>query len=259
VATSLDRRVDVLGVGISCVDLPAAVERLATWIEARDRQYVCVTGMHGVMESHRDPTLRRIHNRSGMTTPDGMPMVWAGRWAGARPMARVYGPDLMRATFGRAVQAGWSSYFVGGRPEVAEALVARLECDFPGLVIAGMSSPPFRPLTEAEDAQLTARINEARPDLVWVGLGTPKQEVWMSTHRHRLDAPVLLGVGAAFDLLAGTLPQAPVWMQRGGLEWSYRLVKEPRRLWRRYLLNIPRFAAALVRQPPRLTSSDHLR
>ena len=249
----------MLGVGISCLDLPSAVDRLAGWIADGQRHYVCVTGMHGVMESQSDPELRAIHNRSGMTTPDGMPMVWAGRWAGASPMARVYGPDLMAAVLTRALAEGWSSYFYGGRPEVLEALVARLASDYPGLDIRGTASPPFRALSPEEDADLTAAIEASGADLVWVGLGTPKQERWMAEHRHQLRAPALLGVGAAFDLLAGTLPQAPPWMRHHGLEWSYRLVKEPRRLWRRYLLNIPRFGAALLRHPPRLRSADQLR
>lgn len=246
------RRVDVLGTGISCVDLAGAVELIGSWVERRSRHYVCVTGMHGVMESRRDPELRRIHNCSGMTTPDGMPMVWAGRWAGAAGMTRVYGPDLMLGVLARAAAEGWSSYFLGSTPEVTGTLLERLEQRFPALQVAGVSNPPFRPLSESEDRELTCRINSAEPDLLWVGLGTPKQERWMAAHRNQLQAPVLVGVGAAFDLLAGTLSQAPRWMQRSGLEWSYRLAREPRRLWRRYLLNIPRFGTRLLRHPPRL-------
>jgi N-acetylglucosaminyldiphosphoundecaprenol N-acetyl-beta-D-mannosaminyltransferase len=246
-------RVDVLGVGISCLDLPRAVEAIGRWIGSGDRQYVCVTGMHGVMESQRDPGLLDIHNRSGMTTPDGMPMVWAGRWAGAA-IERVYGPDLMEATFARAAEEGWSSYFLGGAPGVADALLAHLAERYPGLKVAGAACPPFRPLSAAEDRALVDEVNAARPDIVWVALGTPKQERWMAEHRPLLDAPVLVGVGAAFDLLAGTLPQAPRWMQRSGFEWAYRLAVEPRRLWRRYLLNIPRFAGGLLRHPPHLVA-----
>jgi N-acetylglucosaminyldiphosphoundecaprenol N-acetyl-beta-D-mannosaminyltransferase len=243
-------RVDVLGVGISCVDLDRSVEIIGRWIDDSAREYVCVTGMHGVMESRADPELRAIHNQSGLTTPDGMPMVWAGRRAGAS-ISRVYGPDLMHAVFAAAQRAGWSSYLVGGAPGVADQLMARMDQQYPGLRWAGAQSPPYRALREPETQALLRDINHAQPDLIWVGLGTPKQERWMAAHRHELDAPVLVGVGAAFDILAGTLRQAPRWMQRSGLEWAYRLAVEPRRLWRRYLVNIPRFALAILRHPPR--------
>jgi N-acetylglucosaminyldiphosphoundecaprenol N-acetyl-beta-D-mannosaminyltransferase len=245
-------RVDVLGVGISAIDMPAAIEEIAAWIEHGERHYVCVTGVHGVMESQRDPDLMRIHNESGLTTPDGMPMVWAGRRAGAVGMTRVYGPDLMLALVEQAASAGWRSFFYGGKEGVPERLVERLQERYPGFISVGTYSPPFRALTADEDDAIVERINAARPDLVWIGLSTPKQERWMSTHVGRLTAPALLGVGAAFDIHAGTLPQAPQWMQRRGLEWLYRLIREPRRLWRRYLSNNPRFVWAIARTPPRL-------
>jgi N-acetylglucosaminyldiphosphoundecaprenol N-acetyl-beta-D-mannosaminyltransferase len=211
-----------------------------------------VTGVHGVMESQRDADLLRIHNASGLTTPDGMPMVWAGRRAGATWMRRVYGPDLMLELAERAAARGWRSFFYGGREGVAEQLVERLTGRYPGFTSVGEYSPPFRALTEDEDTAVVERINALQPDLVWVGLSTPKQERWMDAHVGRLHAPVLLGVGAAFDIHAGTLPQAPRWMQANGLEWFYRLVREPRRLWRRYLSIVPRFMLQIVRRPPRL-------
>ncbi len=246
------RRVDVLGVGISAVSMTQAVERIGAWVSRADREYVCVTGVHGVMESRRDLDLRRIHNESGLTTPDGMPMVWAGRRAGASWMTRVYGPDLMLAVLERAVVAGWSSYFYGGAPGTPERLAERLVERFPGLRVAGTESPPYRPLPRAEDAAAVARIDASGADLVWVGLSTPKQERWMAAHRPLLAAPVLLGVGAAFDIHAGLVSQAPRWVQRGGLEWAYRLASEPRRLASRYLRNNPAFVAAIARRPPRL-------
>lgn len=245
-------RVDVLGVGVSAVNMDQAVLEITRWVERRERHYVCVTGVHGVMESRRDPELRRIHNASGLTTPDGMPMVWAGHRAGAADMRRVYGPDLLLALSELAARRGWSSYFYGGAPGVAERLAARLAERFPGLVVAGTCAPPFRPLRSDEDAALTARIEQAAPDLVWVGLSTPKQERWMAAHRARLSAPVLLGIGAAFDIHAGLLPQAPAWMQRSGLEWLFRLGREPRRLAGRYLRNNPRFLLEILLRPPRL-------
>jgi N-acetylglucosaminyldiphosphoundecaprenol N-acetyl-beta-D-mannosaminyltransferase len=248
-------RVDVLGVRVSAIDLPMAVDEITSWIEAGTPHYVCITGVHGVMESQRDPELLRIHNESGLTTPDGMPMVWAGHRAGATWMERVYGPDLMLALAERAAARGWRSYFYGGREGVPELLARRLGERYPGFVTVGTYSPPFRPLTDKEDADLVARINTLAPDLVWVGLSTPKQERWMAAHVGRLGAPALLGVGAAFDIHAGTLEQAPRWMQRGGLEWLYRLYREPRRLWRRYTSIVPRFLWAIARRPPRLISA----
>lgn len=247
-------RVDVLGVRVSAIDMAMAVDEITGWVERGERRYVCVTGVHGVMESQRDPELARIHNESGMTTPDGMPMVWAGRAAGAAWMERVYGPDLMLAVCARAAERGWRSYFYGGAEGVPERLAERLGARFPGLVVAGAWSPPFRPLTPEEDDEVVARINAARPDLVWVGLSTPKQERWMAAHVGRIEAAALLGVGAAFDIHAGTLRQAPLWMQRSGLEWLFRLAVEPRRLWRRYLVNNPRFVAGVVRRRPRLSA-----
>ena len=254
-AGRLSARVDVLGVGVSAIDMPAAVDRIEGWIRQGSRNYICVTGVHGVMESQRDAELRRIHNASGLTTPDGMPMVWAGHWAGASWMRRVYGPDLMLAICQRAQEMGWRSFFYGGREGVPERLAERLVERFPGLNVVGTYSPPFRDLTAEEDAALVAEINSSHADLVWVGLSTPKQERWMAAHVGRLNAPVLLGVGAAFDIHAGTLAQAPGWMRRHGLEWLYRLIREPRRLWRRYLSNNPRFLLEIARRPPRLMPS----
>jgi N-acetylglucosaminyldiphosphoundecaprenol N-acetyl-beta-D-mannosaminyltransferase len=245
-------RVDVLGVGVSAIDMDRAVAEVTRWIEERRQHYVCVTGVHGVMESQRDPELLAIHNASGLTTPDGMPLVWAGRRAGMAHMRRVYGPDLMLAVCELAADRGWSCFFYGAADGVPELLAERLTERFPGLKVAGAMSPPFRPLTPEEDAAVVERINAASPDILWVGLSTPKQERWMAAHLGRLRVPVMVGVGAAFDMHAGRLPQAPGWMQASGLEWLYRLYREPRRLWRRYLRNNPRFVLAILRRPPRI-------
>jgi N-acetylglucosaminyldiphosphoundecaprenol N-acetyl-beta-D-mannosaminyltransferase len=246
------RRVDILGVHVSAIDMPLALGEIERWVADGERHYVCVTGVHGVMESQRDRQLLEIHNRSGLTTPDGMPMVWLGRRAGASWMERVYGPDLMLALAERAAERGWSSFFYGGKDGVADRLASRLQERFPGFLVAGTYCPPFRPLTPEEDDAIASRIDASGATLVWVGLSTPKQERWMAAHVGRLRAPVLLGVGAAFDIHAGTLRQAPPWMQRNGLEWLYRLYREPRRLARRYLSNNPRFVLAVLRRPPRL-------
>jgi N-acetylglucosaminyldiphosphoundecaprenol N-acetyl-beta-D-mannosaminyltransferase len=247
-------RVDVLGVEISAVNMEMTLDTVTTWVLSGDRQYVCVTGVHGVMESQRDTGLAAIHNNAGLTTPDGMPMVWAGKAAGARWIERVYGPDMMLRLLAEAQARGWSSFFYGGAPGVPELLAERLEDRFPGLLVAGTLSPPFRPLTRDEVEETAALINASGATLVWVGLSTPKQERWMAELRPLLEAPVLLGVGAAFDFHAGRIKQAPRWMQTSGLEWLYRLSREPRRLWRRYLRNNPRFVIAIMRRRPHLVS-----
>jgi len=247
VAPSLER-VNILGVGVSAVTMAQAVDAIDRWVTTADCQYVCITGVHGVMESQDHPELRDIHNRAGLVTPDGMPLVWVSRLRGYRHVERVYGPDLMLECCARSLTNGYRHYFYGGGPGVPERLAARLQNRFPGLHVAGTCSPPFGTLTPEEDRGLTDQINAASPDIVWVGLSTPKQERWMAEHLGRISAPVLIGVGAAFDFHAGLKPQAPRWMQRSGLEWLFRLATEPRRLWRRYLKNDPRFVRRVLLQ-----------
>jgi N-acetylglucosaminyldiphosphoundecaprenol N-acetyl-beta-D-mannosaminyltransferase len=241
-------RVNILGVGVSAIDIQMALCTIETWIERREPHYICVTGVHGVMESQRDAEVRLIHNSAGLVTPDGMPLVWLSRLMGFRHVERVYGPDLLLAVCERAVGQGYRHFFYGGASGVAGKLVARLQCRFPGLQVAGTYSPPFRPLTPEEDAAVVERINAAQPDIVWVGISTPKQERWMAEHVGRLTAPVLVGVGAAFDVHAGIRRQTPRWVQRSGLEWCFRLLTEPRRLWRRYLINNPWFLWRILLQ-----------
>lgn len=245
-------RVDVLGVRISAVTPEMTLNHLQSWIDAGERHYVCVTGVHGVMESQRDQDLLEIHNASGLTVPDGVPMVWAGKRAGAGWMSRVYGPDLLRAACAVGARRGWRMFFYGATEEVTAKLVRHLQAADPSLEVVGCISPPFRPLSEAEREDIAARINRAKPDIVWVGLSTPKQEKWMAENRHLVEAPVLVGVGAAFDLVSGEKRQAPALLQRAGLEWAFRLATEPRRLWKRYARNNPAFVAAIARRPPRL-------
>lgn len=246
--TDGDKRCDVLGVGISAVNLDSAVATIDRWIAASERHYVTVTGVHGVMESQRDPELKTIHNRAGMVTPDGMPMVWLNWLAGNREVDRVYGPDLMLRVCEASEARGWRHYFYGGAEGVAEQLGDRLRQRFPAMQVVGSYCPPFRPLTPEEEHDIARQIDAARPDIVWVGLSTPKQERWMNRFRPRLAAPVLIGVGAAFDFHAGLKPQAPRWVQRCGLEWLFRLGCEPRRLWKRYLVNNPQFLWYLLLQ-----------
>jgi N-acetylglucosaminyldiphosphoundecaprenol N-acetyl-beta-D-mannosaminyltransferase len=227
-------RVEVLGLGISAVNLPLAVAAIDDWVARREPVYVCVAAVHSVMGCLRDPPLLRVFNASGMTTPDGMPLVWLSRLAGHRHVERVYGPDLMLAVCQHSIAKGWRHFFCGGAPGVAEDLAVRLTERFPGLAVAGVFTPPYEDMPSSEEEGLARRINKARADVVWVGLGTGRQEYWMSRFRGRLVAPVLLGVGAAFDFLSGRKPQAPRWIQRSGLEWLFRLASEPRRLWPRY-------------------------
>ena len=234
-------RVDVLGVGVSPVTMEQALGTIDDWITAGIPRYVCVTGVHGIMESQRDERLRGIHNAAGLVTPDGMPLVWWSRRSGFRDTERVYGPDLLLACCERSMTAGYRHFFYGGAEGVGDRLVHRLRKRFPDLAVAGTLCPPFRTLTPEEDEDIVRRINEAQPDIVWVGLGTPKQEFWMAEHRRLLNAPVLIGVGAAFDFQVGLKRQAPRWMQQRGLEWAFRLACEPLRLWRRYLVNNPAF------------------
>lgn len=241
-------RVNVLGVGISALNLESAVATLAAAVAGRHRGYVCVTGVHGVMESQSDAALRQIHNRSLLTTPDGMPMVWLGRLAGHRTMSRVYGPELMEHVFEWSRHSGATHYFFGGNTGVAEELKVRVESRYPGIRIVGTHTPPFRPLNPQEEIDLIQEVERLKPDFFWVGLSTPKQERFMSAYGPRLAATVLLGVGAAFDFHAGRVRQAPRWIQRSGFEWLYRLCAEPRRLWKRYLTNNPRFAFHLLGQ-----------
>jgi len=240
-------RVNVLGVGVSLVNMDRALDQIDQLIKAGDRTYVCVCSVHGVMECQRSDELRRIFNSAGMVTPDGMPLVWLAR--GRDPqVTRVYGPDLMLAEFQRSTTSGHRHFLYGGGPGVAKRLAAAMSSRFPGLKIAGTLEPPFAPLDQLTSPEAAASINSAGADVVWVGISSPKQERWMAKMRPLLQAPVLIGVGAAFDFHSGTVRQAPPWMQRSGLEWLFRLITEPRRLWKRYLVNNPWFLWALALQ-----------
>jgi N-acetylglucosaminyldiphosphoundecaprenol N-acetyl-beta-D-mannosaminyltransferase len=247
-AAALLPSVDVLGVRVNVLDMDQTLDVLERWIIEGHREYVCVTGVHGVMESRRDETLRQIHNGAGLVTADGMPLVWWSRLQGWRHAHRVYGPDLLLACCERSMTTGYRHFFYGGGDGVADLLARRLSRRFPGLAVAGTYTPPFRPLTPQEDEDVVTLINDAAPDVVWVGLSTPKQEYWMAQHVGRLQAPALIGVGAAFDFHAGLKPQAPRWMQNSGLEWLFRLGTEPRRLWKRYLISNPAFLWLALRE-----------
>jgi N-acetylglucosaminyldiphosphoundecaprenol N-acetyl-beta-D-mannosaminyltransferase len=241
-------RVNILGVHVSALTPENATTVLQAWIRDKQLGYVCITGVHGIMESFRDLELRHIHNQAGLVTPDGMPLVWMLRRLGYPYVKRVYGPDLMRDMTALSAEHGYRNFYYGGSSGTPERLRDVLTRGHPKLRVVGTFSPPFRPLTCTEDEAIVQLINGAKPDIVWVGLSTPKQERWMAAHRSRLHAPVLVGVGAAFDFLSGQKPQAPKWMQRNGLEWLFRMASEPRRLGLRYLRNNPAFIYQATRQ-----------
>lgn len=262
----LAQRINVLGVGISVLTLDTAVEAVLDAVQNNRQGYVTVTGVHGVSECQSDPELKQIHNDSMLSTPDGMPLTWMGRLQGVGPeqMDRVYGPDLMLRLMDRGQTTGLRHYFFGGREGVAEQLKEKLVERFPKAEIVGTYTPPFRPLNEAEEQKLLTELNELKPNCFWVGLSTPKQERIMAALLARFGAEaegaalklptplVMFGVGAAFDFHAGLIPQAPSWMQRAGLEWLFRLIKEPRRLWKRYCKNNPLFVMRAAMQLTKL-------
>lgn len=242
------QRLNVLGVGISIIDLPSAVSVIQDWVTKGTKSYICVTGVHGVMESQKDTRLRAIHNQSGMTVPDGMPMVWAGKIYGFKNIARVYGPDLMLAICRTSVRKKFTHFLYGGNQGVAERLKEYLQNKFPGISIVGTYTPPFRLLNEKERQDLIRQVAACRPDLFWVGLSTPKQERFMSQYLRQLETKVMLGVGAAFDIHAGLFNDAPDWIKKCGMQWFYRLCQNPRRLWRRYLTHNPVFGYRFLQQ-----------
>ena len=237
----------VISLELSTLSLPEAAEQVLVWALAGESRTVCAANVHMVMEAHDDPAFANAVNGADLVTPDGMPLVWALRLLGQPNTTRVYGPDLTLEVCRLASERGMPVGFYGAKPEVLQALTDRLVQRFPPLVIAYTLSPPFRALPSAEQAGILRDIQASGVRILFVGLGCPRQEKWMAEHRAELPA-VLLGVGAAFDFHAGTLRQAPGWMQRCGLEWLFRLAMEPRRLWKRYFLHNPRFLALLGRQ-----------
>ena len=230
----------ILGMRVDPTSYEEATEKVLAWAAAGESRYVCVANVHMVMEAHDDPSFRALVNAADLVTPDGMPLVWMLRKLGYPHQERVCGPELTSRVCAEAARRGVPVGFYGGHPEALEALVRNLGARFPGLRVVYAYSPPFRPLTPEEDEKVTEEINASGARILFVGLGCPKQEWWMAEHKGRVRA-VMIGVGAAFDFHAGRVRQAPVWMQRAGLEWLFRLVQEPRRLWRRYLKHNPRF------------------
>ena len=247
-------RVNVLGVQVSTLGFSQTIDLIADTIASNGRLAISPSPVYTILQGYERLDVRRALNQN-LATPDGMPVVWVLRHLGYRA-DRVYGPDIMQAVCERSIQAEWGHYFYGGAEGVAGALAESFQQKYKGLRVCGVESPPFTPLAAEEDKAMVARLNASGAQVVWVGLGSPKQDLWMAEHRARLEAPVLIGVGAAFDFFAGSQKQAPRWMQRSGLEWLFRLMTEPRRLWRRYLIGNPKFAAAVVMQLTRLRRFD---
>jgi len=233
---------------VHAIDLPTAACMIEEAVRQGTRGYVCVTGVHGVMEAQRDPEFREILNGSFLVTPDGMPTVWVGRLQGNPQMSRVFGPDLMLEICRRSTATHIRHFLYGGKPGIADELAENLRRRFPGISVVGTFTPPFRALNELEQQALKNQIAEANPDIVWVGLSTPKQEKFMASNIHRLRCTVMVGVGAAFDIHTGHLRDAPAWIKSAGLQWAHRVYQEPGRLWKRYLINNTGFLTALALQ-----------
>jgi N-acetylglucosaminyldiphosphoundecaprenol N-acetyl-beta-D-mannosaminyltransferase len=234
-------RVNVLGVGVNGVDIYDALRQSDCLIRSKGTGYICVSDVHSVMEGFRDPELRKILNSSFMTAPDGMPLVWIGRLRGRQDMSRVYGPDFLLAMCRLSIARKYRNFFYGGGPGIAERLSTRLKERFPGLDVVGIYTPPFRPLSDGEEQELARLVSATKPDIFWVGLGSPKQERFMARYCGRLSCNLMVGVGAAFDFHSGAIKEAPRWLHKTGLQWLYRLTQEPRRLWQRYLTCVPSF------------------
>jgi N-acetylglucosaminyldiphosphoundecaprenol N-acetyl-beta-D-mannosaminyltransferase len=241
-------RVNILGVGVSAINLFQATALILQAVRENRKGYVAVTGVHGVSEAQSDPEFRQILNAAFLNTPDGMPMSWVGRLQGFQDMDRVYGPDLLLSICAATQDGCVRHFFYGGAPGVADALRSALTARFPGLCVCGTFSPPYRRLNVEEGAELVLHLQQAQPHICWIGLSTPKQERFMAEYLDKLPTTLMIGVGAAFDMHSGRIRQAPRWMQRNGLEWLFRLAQEPKRLWRRYLVNNPLFVVRILAQ-----------
>jgi N-acetylglucosaminyldiphosphoundecaprenol N-acetyl-beta-D-mannosaminyltransferase len=240
---------DILGIPLAMTDYEQTMDVMDGMIARREPGYVVAAAVHVVTVAQRDPETRDALLGAALTVPDGMPLVWAANLLGERLRDRVYGPELMKRYNERCRERGHRVWLYGGRDQGSlSQLALNMHKANPGMRIVGGYSPPFRPLTVAEEDDIARQINAARPDVLWVGIGQPKQEKWIVRMRDRLEVPVMCSVGAAFDFLAGRVSQAPPWMQRSGLEWTYRIAQEPRRLLPRYLSHNPRFLAGFLRQ-----------
>jgi N-acetylglucosaminyldiphosphoundecaprenol N-acetyl-beta-D-mannosaminyltransferase len=232
---------NVLGIGVHAVDMEQSVARMRLALEEGRKGYVCLVGVHGIMEARRNPDLQSIFANAYLVAPDGMPAVWMGRLQGLSKMQRVFGPDLMLEVIGRKELSHYRHFLCGGAPGVAAQLRDEMLRRFPWASIVGTYTPPFRPMTAEEELELTAQVHSLQPDIIWVGLSTPKQDQFMFRYLPMLETKLMVGVGAAFLFHTGAIKDSPSWVKRAGLQWLHRLLQEPSRLWRRYLVNIPLF------------------
>jgi len=237
----VDSSVNILGVKVHATSMDRALSRLETAVTSGEKGYVCVTGVQGVMEAQMDSNLKRIINGALLTIPDGRPTVWVGWLRGLLHMRQVTGPTIMLRICALSAEKGYTHFFYGGNDGVADQLKDSLTQRFPGLKVVGTYTPPFRPLTSEEEADLARKVAKAKPDFFWVGLSTPKQERFMDKYISKLDAKLMLGVGAAFDIHTGRIKDAPYWMKFTGVQWMHRIYQDPKRLWKRYLVNNPKF------------------
>jgi N-acetylglucosaminyldiphosphoundecaprenol N-acetyl-beta-D-mannosaminyltransferase len=237
----------ILDVKIDALNMSLLKDIIDGWIESKLKKYVVLTGVHGIIEMQTDEKLKTINNNSDLTTPDGMPVVWLGKWKGFKEIEKVYAPDIMNTLYEFGLKKKYRHFLYGGGEGVAEKLVSSLNKKYPGILISGTFTPPFRPLTEVEKEEVANLINKSGADIVWCGLGCPKQEYWMDEFRNRLEAPVLIGVGAGFDFLSGIKPLAPRWISRSGFEWLYRIFSDPGRLTKRYSKIIPKFIYLIIK------------
>jgi len=238
-------RVKILGVPVSPINLGLAGQIIKSWIDRKEKHYVCVRDVNGIVECQFDPNYLKIHEEAGLVTPDGMPVVWLTQMKGYKECRRTYGPDLMMHICELSLKNEWGHFFYGSSEAVLKDLTNNLKKRFPTLKINGFLSPPYRTLTEAEISAHLEVINHSNSEILWVGLGSPKQEYWMHSSIQKLQTNVVLGVGAAFDFHAGHKKQAPVWIQKSGLEWFFRLCTEPKRLAKRYIVRVPLFLVLL--------------
>ena len=231
---------EILKTNINVTNMSDTIKYIGGHLDDLRGKYICVSNVHTTVMSYENEEYRKIQNGAAMALPDGAPLSSYSRRKGYKQAQRVTGPDLMLELFAISKEKGYRHYFYGAPEETLQSMKEVLERDYPGIQIAGMYAPPFRALTPQEDAQIVAKINESRPDFIWIGLGAPKQEEWMYQHMGQLQG-VLIGVGAGFDYLAGYIKRAPRWMQRMSLEWLYRLLQDPKRLWRRYFTSNVKF------------------
>lgn len=244
------RHCEILKTNINVTNMQETIAYINAHIEELRGKYICVSNVHTTVMSYENEHYRKIQNGAAMALPDGAPLSSYSRKQGHKLARRVTGPDLMLELFKISPQHGYRHFFYGATPETLESMKQVIECDYPQMQVAGMYAPPFRKLTDEEDEAVIKLINEAKPDFIWVGLGAPKQEEWMYAHQDKVNG-VMLGVGAGFDYLAGYIKRAPMWMQKRSLEWFYRLLQNPRRLWKRYFVTNAKFIY-LVRREKRL-------